>query len=169
MELFNIPDWRSPIDLALRSGARASGAMQRGLDGLAEKDGLGPFDPLAWMRLATEILLAASGQNPSEFKGYPILHFADPPADVSARPAREPEPFTPYFDPTRKPGWGKNPFKPPKPPLTNSAPLPAPPVRPEDLKRLMDQDAIFHFYSIPEKSDASVSLCRITMTWKIAQ
>ncbi len=158
MELFNIPDWRSPIDLALRSGARVSGAMQRGLDGLAETDGLGPFDPLAWMRLATEILLAASGKPVSALSGYPFPKVENSVADVSARPAREPERFTPYFDPTRKPGWGKNPFKPPKPPLTNSAPLPAPPVRPEDLKRLMDQDAIFHFYSIPEKSDVSIAV-----------
>jgi hypothetical protein len=162
LELLSNSSWRLPVDLALRSGARASGAMQKGLDGIAFNPNLfAPLDPLVWIQLASEVVFAAIG--------FPLM--AGSVADGRSNgtdPLRSRQPVippsSPFFDPTRKPGWGKNPFRPPqpRPAPADSGKVATDPgklaVRAEDLQALIDQDAVFQFFSLPEKGETSVAI-----------
>jgi len=55
-----MPEWHSPMYALLRSGARASGAMQEGLErAAASQDALRALNQLAWIELAVEVVFAS--------------------------------------------------------------------------------------------------------------
>jgi hypothetical protein len=122
-----MPEWRSPVNVLLRSGARASGALQQGLDRAALiKSGLGAFDPVFWIRLTTEIFLAT-------------LRFP-PPLTGS-----EPDQTTPRVPRVPAPPVPSEPVSPTAGVST---------LRPEALQALIDQDVHFQIFSIPEKANS---------------
>ena len=157
----------SPVETLIKSGARVSGAMQRGLDEIATSDGaFGPLDPVAWILLAGNIIIAAIRISPHSYR----IRFAVPgPASgvsklttdaiqTSSEPSTELTPVSRYRRPEWSPGWGPNPFRPPAPPpVPNPLPAVQPAVRVEDLQAAIDQDAIFCFYSLPESTSVAIA------------
>jgi hypothetical protein len=135
------------VEALLRSGARASGAMQKGLDDLASSgSGLGAFNPFVWIEMATQVIIATITRpnRPPEF---------DKPTPQSPRALSR------LISPPR--GRGDNPFRVPAPP---AATKPAPTlagesaVRPEALQAMIDQDANFLMFSMPDNLGTSLAI-----------
>jgi hypothetical protein len=110
------------VETLLRSAARASGAMQNGLDDLASsRSGLGAFDPFVWIKMAKEVALAAIA-SPSR----PRFPEFDKSIPQSPRPASRLV-LVPQLS-----GCGDHPFRVPAPPVASaarSAPAATPPAR----------------------------------------
>jgi len=164
----------SPVEALIKSGARASGVMQRGLDEIASSTSrFGPLDPVAWIVLAGNVIVAAIRISPEAYQTEsaavnPESRFPGPlsplPAPTAAsfqlrsQPSSETPPGPRYKRPPWSPGWGPNPFRPPAPPpVPNPPPAPEPAARAQDLQTAIDQDAIFCLYSLPESTSAGIT------------
>ena len=168
MKSSDISHWQSPIIFILRRCAYASGAMQGGLEKLASNDtSLAPLNPLAWISIAVAVLAAAmrdpsdsNHQVPATGTAFPEdVSYRSVLPDEAALPARRPA----FVLPVHRPGWGGNPFHPPAPApdkmaAVASAQAAEPSVKASDLVRVINQDAMLWFLSLPDKTGNSAGI-----------
>lgn len=140
--------------------------MQKELDGMASsRSAFGAINPVAWISAAAHILMAAIRAPEAAAAASPTPDTPMPSVMDRGRAGVAPiAPSSRYARTERAAGWGKNPFRPPAPPLgpsstaTPSPPAGIPPVSAADLQTAIDQDAFFYLYSLPEKGGSSAGI-----------
>lgn len=156
-----MPQWSSPLNATLRRCAGVGGAFEKGLNDIASRESaLAVLNPLEWLSLA-EGIFTALWNTPARSSPAPSA----PAPSATARSAGVPLahvipanaiPITRTSQSQYTPGWGANPFQPPP---TKPSPAPAQAaglsVSAADLQAVIDQDALFWFYSQPDMSNRS--------------